>query len=96
MFFADGGASGRNFDFDDEPGAAAAPPPAGRLPVVSLVDISYLGFDRRNLHRSTPDDLAGAARLPFDGMNERGVAVAMAAVPEAQLAGRGRDRARSA
>ena len=46
---------------------------------MSLVDIAYLGVERGE--QPTADELAGAARLPFDGMNERGVAVAMAAVP---------------
>ena len=41
-------------------------------------------FDRARPARRARSDLAGAARLPFDGMNERGVAVAMAAVPEAR------------
>ena len=50
-----------------------------------MVDISYLGIDRRNLARiDDPGALKGAAALPFDGMNERGVAVAMAAVPAAR------------
>ena len=50
-----------------------------------MVDISYLGFDRENLHRLRHgDQLRDASRLPFDGMNERGLAVAMAQVPEAR------------
>ena len=75
---------GRNFDFHDEPALAPAPPPAGRVQTVSLVDISYLGVDRAPRPVDDPGELDGAARLPFDGMNERGVAVAMAAVPEAR------------
>ena len=57
-----------------------------------MVDISYLGFDRANLHKL--DDagerraLRRASRLPFDGMNERGLAVAMAAVHGRTLPGR--------
>jgi predicted choloylglycine hydrolase len=52
---------------------------------VSLVDISYLGFDRTHLSAlHDAAQLAKASRLPFDGMNEEGLAVAMAAVPGAR------------
>jgi predicted choloylglycine hydrolase len=49
-----------------------------------MVDISYLGFDHRDL--DDLDTLAGrtpllrAPLLPFDGMNEHGLTVGMAAV----------------
>jgi hypothetical protein len=81
--FIAGGVLGRNFDFEDHPALLLHHRPPGAYRSVSLVDIAYLGFDRENV----PDDaadLAGAAGLPFDGMNEQGVAVAMAAVPEAE------------
>ncbi len=81
VFFA-GGVLGRNFDFDDHPALLLHHRPPGAYRSVSLVDIAYLGVQRGET--PTADDLAGAARLPFDGMNERGVAVAMAAVPEAR------------
>jgi hypothetical protein len=49
-----------------------------------MVDISYLGFDRgppseRNIRR-----LLQAPFLPFDGLNERGLAVTMMAVPRSE------------
>ncbi len=81
VFFA-GGVLGRNFDFDDHPALLLHHRPPGAYKSVSLVDIAYLGVERGE--EPTAEELAGAARLPFDGMNERGVAVAMAAVPEAR------------
>jgi hypothetical protein len=82
VFFA-GGLLGRNFDWEDHPALLLHHRPPGGYRSASLVDISYLGFDREH-PPATAADLAGASRLPFDGMNERGVAVAMAAVPEAR------------
>ena len=65
--------------------AAARHRPPGKYASLSMVDISYLGFDRTNLRRLRDgDQLGGASRLPFDGMNERGLAVAMAQVPGAR------------
>jgi choloylglycine hydrolase len=90
VFMAAGGSPvlGRNFDFHDEPALVLHHRPPGAYRSVSLVDISYLGFDRRHLSRlSQPGAeraLARASRLPFDGMNEKGLAVAMAAVPAAR------------
>jgi hypothetical protein len=76
---------GRNFDFHDEPALILHHRPPGAYRSVSLVDISYLGVDRENLHKvDDPGQLDKASRLPFDGMNEKGVAVAMAAVPAAR------------
>jgi hypothetical protein len=76
---------GRNFDFHDEPALVLHHRPPGAYKSVSLVDISYLGVDRRHLDRiDDPGQLDGASRLPFDGMNEKGVAVGMAAVPHAR------------
>jgi hypothetical protein len=52
-----------------------------------MVDIAYLGFDgdlSRNLTGLPLEDrraLLDAPYLPFDGMNEKGIAVGMAAVP---------------
>src|SRR4051794_8088837 len=78
---------GRNFDFHDEPALVLHHHPPGAYKSVSLVDISYLGVDRAHLERvDDPGQLDGASRLPFDGMNENGVAVAMAAVPSARTA----------
>ncbi|MFC7242040.1 linear amide C-N hydrolase [Catellatospora aurea] len=69
---------GRNFDWDPNPALVLrADPPDGHASI-SLVDLRYLGF-------SAADDPRGDRRLldapllPFDGLNERGLAVGMAA-----------------
>ncbi|GAA1421383.1 linear amide C-N hydrolase [Catellatospora coxensis] len=69
---------GRNFDWDPNPALVLrADPPDGHASI-SLVDLRYLGF-------SAGDDPRGDRRLldapllPFDGLNERGLAVGMAA-----------------
>jgi predicted choloylglycine hydrolase len=48
-----------------------------------MVDISYLGFGTEKLSWSDRLRLMEAPSLPFDGMNEAGLAVGMMAVPEA-------------
>ncbi|MEU8288661.1 linear amide C-N hydrolase [Micromonospora sp. NPDC048905] len=66
----------RNFDWDANPALVLRTDPPDGYAAVSLVDISYLGVgadpagDRR---------LLDAPLLPFDGMNERGLAVGLAA-----------------
>ena len=42
---------GRNFDFHDEPALLLRHHPPGAYSSISLVDISYLGFDRAHLDR---------------------------------------------
>jgi Linear amide C-N hydrolases, choloylglycine hydrolase family len=75
---------GRNFDWDDHPALVLFTDPSDGYATVSMVDISYLGFDEGNL--DDLDTLAGRAPLlrapllPFDGMNEHGLTVGMAAV----------------
>ncbi|MEU4555612.1 linear amide C-N hydrolase [Micromonospora violae] len=66
----------RNFDWDANPALVLRTDPPDGYASLSLVDISYLGVgadpagDRR---------LLNAPLLPFDGMNERGLAVGLAA-----------------
>ncbi|MFI5837248.1 linear amide C-N hydrolase [Micromonospora sp. NPDC051300] len=66
----------RNFDWDRNPALVLRTDPPDGHASISLVDISYLGVaadptgDRR---------LLDAPLLPFDGMNERGLAVGLAA-----------------
>ena len=83
VFTADG-LVGRNFDFHNEPGLVLHHHPPGGYRSISLVDISYLGYDRAHLEGISAAGLAGASRLPFDGMNEKGLVVSMAAVPGAR------------
>lgn len=79
---------GRNFDWQPNPAMVVRARPPGGYASLSLADISYV------LDRSTPPDLASpddrrrlahAVLIPFDGMNEKGLAVGMAAVPTAEL-----------
>jgi hypothetical protein len=77
---------GRNFDwYDDVPLVLFTRPDKGYASV-SIVDLRYFGFNRKRL----PDGDGDQSRLlqtpfaPFDGMNEKGVAVGMMAVPSAE------------
>jgi hypothetical protein len=81
---------GRNFDWRYSPALLLFTdrPAAGGYASVSLVDIAYLGFDDRTIDLMTLPlaerrSLLDAPSWPFDGMNEAGVAVGMAAVPSA-------------
>jgi choloylglycine hydrolase len=49
-----------------------------------MVDLFYLGFDTETPSWSDRVRLLDAPRLPFDGMNEYGLAVGMMAVPHAE------------
>ena len=81
---------GRNFDWRYSPALLLFTdrPAAGGYASVSMVDIAYLGFDDRSVDLTTLPlaerrGLLDAPSWPFDGMNEAGVAVGMAAVPSA-------------
>ncbi len=81
---------GRNFDWRYSPGLLLFTdrPAAGGYASVSLVDLAYFGFgdevkDLTALPLAERRPLLEAPSWPFDGMNEAGVAVAMAAVPQA-------------
>lgn len=77
---------GRNFDWDRNPALLLVSRPRDGFDSISLVDMSYLGFDAGHL-----DDLDNATKrrallrapaLPFDGVNEYGLAIGMAAVDD--------------
>lgn len=78
---------GRNFDWEFSPALLLFTEPEDGYASVSMVDIAYLGFegDRsrnlKNLSLEERQSLLDAPFLPFDGMNEKGIAVGMAAVP---------------
>jgi len=78
---------GRNFDWQYSPALLLFTDPPDGYASVSVVDIAYLGYrgDRAAPLSERPlvDRVAllGAPLLPFDGMNEHGLAVGMAAVP---------------
>ena len=82
---------GRNFDWEYSPGLLLFTNPPDGYASVSMVDIAYLGFEARdfdNLHELELAELApllDAPNWPFDGMNEAGLAIGMAAVPSAQM-----------
>ena len=79
---------GRNFDWSNRPTLLLFTHPPHGYDSVSMVDISYLGFGTGKPSWSDRLRLLDAPYLPFDGMNERGLAVGMMAVPSAQA---GRD-----
>jgi hypothetical protein len=82
---------GRNFDWEHSPAVLLLTEPPGGYASVSMVDIAYLGFagDRAvnlaDLSLADRRPLLRAPSLPFDGMNARGLAVGMAAVPAGQM-----------
>jgi len=82
---------GRNFDWRFSPALLLFTDPVDGYASVSMVDIEYLGFEGdhgRNLTDLSLDErrpLLDAPSLPFDGMNEKGLAVGMAAVPAEEM-----------
>lgn len=82
---------GRNFDWRFSPALLLFTDPPDGYASVSMVDIDYLGFEGQsvfNLTDLSPDELEGlldAPLIPFDGMNEHGLAIGMAAVPDSDV-----------
>jgi hypothetical protein len=82
---------GRNFDWELSPALLLFTDPPDGYASVSMVDIEFLGFDQeksRHLLELPLDErkaLLDAPSLPFDGMNEMGLAVGMAAVPSGDM-----------
>jgi hypothetical protein len=78
---------GRNFDWQFSPALLLFTDPPDGYASVSVVDIAYLGFGGArgrgvtDLSLAERKGLLKAPFLPFDGMNEQGLAVGMAAVP---------------
>ncbi len=77
---------GRNFDWPEEsiPLLLFTDPPEA-FASVSVVDLGFFGYSRDSLpdlleHRG---NLLNTPRLPFDGLNEKGVAIGMMAIPRA-------------
>lgn len=71
----------RNFDWDPAPAMLLFTDPADGYASASMVDLSYLGVTDP---AAEADKLADAPLLPFDGMNEKGLAIGLAAVDDAQ------------
>jgi len=74
---------GRNFDWGSHPALLLFTDPPDRYASVSMVDISYLGYTRSDPPDKNPGGLMWSPQLPFDGMNEEGLAIGMMAVPSA-------------
>ena len=77
---------GRNFDFPQNPALLLFTDPPDGFASVSMVDLGYFGYSMSHL----PDPEEGleglemTPYLPFDGMNEHGLVVGMAAIPHAE------------
>jgi hypothetical protein len=74
---------GRNFDWYNHPALLLFTNPPRGYASVSMVDISYLGFGQEAPSWTARRPLLLTPRLPFDGMNERGLGIGMMAVPMA-------------
>jgi len=92
LFAAMGGADkfyGRNFDWEQSPALLLFNHPTDGYDSVSMVDMAYLVVDNVNTLTKLPLEqrqaLLDAPALPFDGMNERGLAIGMAAVPADEM-----------
>ncbi|MBN2548537.1 MAG: linear amide C-N hydrolase [Anaerolineales bacterium] len=78
---------GRNFDWQFSPALLLFTDPPDGYASVSMVDIDYLGYpgdlsqQLSGLSLAERTGLLDAPALPFDGMNEHGLAIGMAAVP---------------
>ncbi len=76
---------GRNFDWDYAPALQLTTRPENGYASISTVDIAYLGYSETNLPDEKPFSsflTLAAPYLTFDGMNEKGLAVAFFAVVE--------------
>ena len=79
---------GRNFDFSYAPSMQVYTRPKNGYASVSTVNLSFAGYSQDKLPSGVnPKSFLALAApyLPFDGMNEKGVAIALLAVPETHL-----------
>lgn len=75
---------GRNFDFGYTPSLQVITTPKNGYASISTVNLTYAGYSEDKLPDGLPDSFLtlAAPYLPFDGINEKGVAIALLAVPE--------------
>jgi len=82
-----GGVYGRNFDWEFSPALLLFTDPPNGYASVSMVDLAYF-FDApavtqlMDLDLNDRSPLLNTPSMPFDGLNEEGLAIGMAAVPE--------------
>jgi len=82
---------GRNFDWEFSPALLVFTDPPDGYASVSMVDMTYLEIGDQavlNLTELPLEDREGlldAPLIPFDGMNEHGLAIGMAAVPPGDM-----------
>lgn len=81
---------GRNFDWEYSPALLLFTDPPDGYASVSMVDIGYLVDEDQvlsltDLPLAERESLLAAPFWPFDGMNEHGLVVGMAAVPESDM-----------
>ncbi len=85
------GLYGRNFDWQFSPALLLFTDPEDGYASVSMVDMEYLGYvgerskNLLDLSLEERKSLLDAPLLPFDGMNEKGLAIGMAAVREQDM-----------
>ncbi len=91
---------GRNFDWEFSPSLLVFTDPPDGFASVSMVNLTFIGIDPTaaktldDLTLSERTDLLASPSLPFDGMNEYGLTVAMAAVPDEYADDASYDRSR--
>jgi len=92
---------GRNFDWDFSPTLLLFTDPADGYSSASMVDLTFLGISPvssrmlTDLPLTERTELLSAPSMPFDGMNEYGLTVGMAAVPDVTLDDASYDPSRS-
>jgi hypothetical protein len=81
---------GRNFDWHYSPALLLFYEPLEGYPSIAMTDLDYLvddeiiqRLDKLSIQERNP--LLNAVHLPFDGMNAKGLVIAMAAVPDSPL-----------
>ena len=76
----------RNFDFDYAPAVQIITTPQNGYRSISTVNLSFVGYHKDNLPNFglSPKSflMLAAPYMPFDGMNEKGLAIALLAVPK--------------
>jgi hypothetical protein len=76
----------RNFDFSYTPSLLLKTDPKEGYSSISTVNLTFAGYTKEKLPNGISFDsflMLAAPYLPFDGMNEKGLTVALLAVPEA-------------